>query len=637
MDALLAAPMLRLGAAAAVSVLAAGAVVMFQHHQQRLSSLSFSAASATAGAVKQEGRKVAGEFRFRDGVLMPHEEFLYGYSPSEEAQGRHFIVGKKLPGWDYSSWEEKYQGFGRVRSVEVVGEGGGRAVWETSLLDRGRSALVVEWNVLVALLLGVVVGAVGVLLMRFLKRRVERMRAQGQGQEKKEEEEVPAPPSSAVEAERAQLDALWRTTLIKMYREKKGEVLSLTQLVGHQYDRNAQLEASLAEDKVTIEDLVGEMEVLQSEKKSLTTAATTANERIKELEKENKALRLDKDKATAGKVSANEKIEDLEKANAALQSEKDNLTAATTTAKETIQDLEKEIEALQSDEEAAFVTANERMKSLERRLEAALPLPYKDVADESAKKSFERQLEAVRLVKEPTNVSGDDRREQIKDVHPVTVVQDDKGMLPRENFSSNELGLREAAGSADKKSINISAEQRHHADAPGYQEVKVRQESPDSKPAMPESVQMGEEKKGVPNVQGTEPQAPHHDDHDPDAPKLGKNGKPLIPRKNRRKDRTVRTRTHPEYVPPAAPQRAVEEATRPPPPLGDRPFHGARGGFGGRGGYNGPRGGGGMMIGGGLHFTNLNNSRGGGGRGGRGGRGRGRVGRGVGGAPYRPL
>lgn len=109
------------------------------------------------------------------------------------------------------------------------------------------------------------------------------------------------------------------------------------------------------------------------------------------------------------------------------------------------------------------------------------------------------------------------------------------------------------------------------------------------------------------------PTVPAHQDNGPSTPNeqsadptLGKSGKPLRQRRNRRSDGTIRTASHPDFVP-------LEEAQA---QHGDRPFGSPGSGRGGRG----PRGRGGNWGGG--------NGRGGGRFGWRGGSERGWGGRG---------
>lgn len=63
-------------------------------------------------------------FVFHNGVIQPHNEYLFGYSEG----GQHFVVGSKAPGHDYSKWEARYESFGRSESVAVESSGF-RATW----------------------------------------------------------------------------------------------------------------------------------------------------------------------------------------------------------------------------------------------------------------------------------------------------------------------------------------------------------------------------------------------------------------------------------------------------------------------------------------------------------------------------
>ena len=58
-----------------------------------------------------------GEFAFRNGLLLPHQQYLYGSSDT----GELFIVRKKLAGEDYSAWEAGYANLERLKTLTLGG------------------------------------------------------------------------------------------------------------------------------------------------------------------------------------------------------------------------------------------------------------------------------------------------------------------------------------------------------------------------------------------------------------------------------------------------------------------------------------------------------------------------------------
>ena len=226
-----------------------------------------------------------------------------------------------------------------------------------------------------------------------------------------------------------------------------------------------------------------------------------------------------------------------------------------TTANETIEDLRQrlntestraqDLESTNRRMEGEGTTANAKVKDLEEQIRA---LKSDKEAANAAAEALREQVEALQSEK------GDDAKEPSGEEPPESVVTPEGVVAVVDTptgISEGEHSMAEAGPENDVK--------------------KDTTKQDDDSPAL---------------------------DNEPAGPKLGKNGKPLIQRANRRADGSIRTPSHPDYVP-------LEEA---PSRLGDRPFHGQGRGMGGNKG----RGGGGGRNGGGNF----------GGRGGRGDGGR---------------
>ena len=63
---------------------------------------------------------------------MPHEEYLYGYS---EASG-YLVAGTKLPGFNYSAWEDEYKKFGEVNDAFTTPDAKATSLWSLESIYR---------------------------------------------------------------------------------------------------------------------------------------------------------------------------------------------------------------------------------------------------------------------------------------------------------------------------------------------------------------------------------------------------------------------------------------------------------------------------------------------------------------------
>ncbi|CAD6579968.1 MAG: hypothetical protein ASARMPRED_009309 [Alectoria sarmentosa] len=356
-------------------------------------------------------------------------------------------------------------------------------------------------------------------------------------------------PTSDIDAEHSKLDLLWRSTLIGMYRDRKSEVLSLSKLAGHYYDRSCDLKKKLAREIKKKGEAKSALEELKVE--------YVARLAVQQREMDNLRQMLDTQTARA---------QNLEISNHASAAEN-------STASETIKHLRQRLDIQ--------TTRAQELASSNRRIEAE-----NAVAEETAE-NLEEQAQALWSDKEATDTTAEDLEEQ-------------SGVLRSENKTISD-DAEEPFGE-DQPQSGVMPKEAADGDPDVVDDLPV--ESSEGKQAMAEATGQGDE---------DEKSTAKQDDDTPavdDAaagPKLGKNGKPLIPRANKRSDGSIRTPSHPDYVP-------LGEA---PSRLGDRPFHGSgrgnswnkRRGDGGRNnggqfGWRGGRGGGG-----GTRGTNAHNGQ----------------------------
>lgn len=222
----------------------------------------------SADTVQQE----TGRFVFQNGVLLPHEVYIYDFSET----GEPYILGKKLPGTDYSATEARYAKLTGMESQTVVGESKiaanmkfmGPLLW---FLFGVCCALVIRW-------------AWSKLAARLSKR-----------QNNKEEESM-APPADHVEKEYSKLNRVWRSKLISMYREQKIEISMLSRFVVQYRDQCLGLVARIKELVKDIEadaDVLAEIAVLvRTQAREIEIIAQTAFDNLKE----EHAAELDKQK-----------------------------------------------------------------------------------------------------------------------------------------------------------------------------------------------------------------------------------------------------------------------------------------------------------------------------------------------------
>ena len=250
----------------------------------------FLPAAAFLGAVVAYGRRIfssteiqvgpqeIGEFAFHNGVLLSHQQYLYGVSEI----GEPFIVGKKLAGEDYSAWEAGYQKFPRLRSLTFANSRLG-STWSWSFeapeaCTRSNLLQPMLWlafGFLCAFLLGY---AIRQIVKSF--QRVKR---------NKENEDFLANPSDDIDAEHAKLNCLWRSTLIGMYREQQRELESLKEKLDTQTAR---------------------AQGLDSHKRRVESENQTVQETVKDLEEQIRALQADK-KASIEEDCQSESGEDV--------------------------------------------------------------------------------------------------------------------------------------------------------------------------------------------------------------------------------------------------------------------------------------------------------------------------------------
>ena len=170
-----------------------------------------------------------GEFGFHNGILKPHRQYLYGSSET----GEPYIVGKKLPGHDYSAWEAEYKNFPRLRSLTLESSEA-RTTYAWSFGGPKASTSFGSWELLLWV-------AVGILCALFLGYATRKFMSRFCHEKHDNKHEVLALPNSDIDVEHSILTDVWRRTLIKMYREQKSEILSLSELAVHYMNSNDNL------------------------------------------------------------------------------------------------------------------------------------------------------------------------------------------------------------------------------------------------------------------------------------------------------------------------------------------------------------------------------------------------------------
>ncbi len=547
-----------------------------------------------------------GEFNFRDGILTPHREYLYGYS-----KGQHFIVGKKIPGHDYTAWEEEYERFGRTESVTFANSNT-QSTWSWSVKEGNPITNLTFLQLLLWLILGVACA----LLLCYLGYKVL-----GRFSRKKRDKRgVLTNPGGEVDTEYSitALKRIWRHTLLPIHREQKCEILSLQKLAVHYYDRSISLKKSLNAEREEKGRAQSELKQVQ-EDHALELAEEReekgrAQSELKEFQ-EDHALVLAEEREEKGR--AQRELKQLQEAHTLELTERQREMED---LRQRLNDLTLRSENLDQFNKALMahnVAANQMMKDLDKQI---IPIRESDHVNESL------------------------------------VEQDEAFPATGKQNVEREVGEQEEILEAEHSAAE--------AVLPGAESIESQKEQDEKSPAAEEATP------GIRNVQETTEQ----DDASP-APGYQRkrhDGNLWGPRPNKRSDGTFRNPNHPDFVPrafphpqPAVPraqprtsqahlpvpqaqlpvprvqlpvpqaQLPVPQARQPPPPPppqaqlpiqqaqlppvpGDRPIHGL-----GRG--NGYQGGNGFGRGGGMN-RGPRGARGNGGgrfgwRGGRSGRG----------------
>ena len=174
-------------------------------------------------------QKEVGEFAFHNGILIPHQTYLYGSSGT----GEPFIVGRKLAGEDYSAWEAEYRSFPKLESL-TLDSSVSKSTYSWSFEGPKSSNGFAFWQLLLCLVIAIVCA----LLLRTITRKVMNRFSP---RKYDNEQGVLTLPTSDIDVEHSKLTDLWRITLVRMYREQKSEVLSLSKLVVHYMDSSCNL------------------------------------------------------------------------------------------------------------------------------------------------------------------------------------------------------------------------------------------------------------------------------------------------------------------------------------------------------------------------------------------------------------
>ena len=270
-----------------------------------------------------------GPFSFENGILSPHKEYLYGSS----GVGAPFIVGKKVDWEDYSRWEAEYLDFPRLKAITFTGSGS-ETTWSSSFEAPKASAN----SPLLRVLLWLVFGTMCTLLLFYLIRKaVSRLSLRKSGND----EEVLALPTDEIDAEFSKLNQSWRSTLIRMHREQKSEILSLPK------DEVVELQREIDNLRQKLNTESSRAQDLESTSRELELQNTDLKETVKSLEEEVLAFQSGKD----------------------LESTSRELEMQNTDLKETVKSLKEEVQALQSGKKAGNMPAKNSEESEEGKEE----------------------------------------------------------------------------------------------------------------------------------------------------------------------------------------------------------------------------------------------------------------------------
>ncbi|CAF9931664.1 MAG: hypothetical protein ALECFALPRED_005071 [Alectoria fallacina] len=218
-----------------------------------------------------------GVFVFENGVLLPHHTYLYEFSET----GEPYILGKKLPGIDYSATEAGYAKFMRVdyQTFAVLDSTSNSSSW----FGESKGAAMSHFT---QPLLWFLFGIFCVLAFRWTW---SKLAARLSSWRNNKAENTVALPTGRIEEEHSKLNHIWRSTLVSLCRERKTEISILSRLVVKYYDRCWALVAKIeelkraAEDMEAEADVVGEIaDMVGTQVREIETAAQTAFDNLKE-------------------------------------------------------------------------------------------------------------------------------------------------------------------------------------------------------------------------------------------------------------------------------------------------------------------------------------------------------------------
>lgn len=478
----------------------------------------------------ETGTLIKAEYSFEDGVIQPHKEYLYGYSSANN----YHIIGKKIVGYDYSTWEAEYENFERVRAVTFA-DSGAKATWSWSV--KAPEAFI-TFNIL-QLMCWLVLATVCAFILGYLTRKVVCKLYHKNRNGKKESL---AMPNVGINAEYWKLNSIWQRTLIDMYREQKRELLSLSKLAVYYYDSSRELKKALVKESKKKGEVKLEMERLKAEHAF----------QIAQHQGEIEALQLELESANMAKDHAEASFRELESVNMAKDraeaslKEQDEKSLASYN-----ENTDPELGDKVSDGEHVIAEVTEVADTGDENIECTIEQDEKSpvLDDQSATPGSADNVPEVADVVEVANLE-DEYVESTQDQDVPTPHDQSAGSQTGDHVLEGGHGMAEAADAGDK---NVEGTTEQDVNSPA----------------------------SVDQVDGV---------------KLGASGKPLRIRKNRRADGTVRTPYHPDYVPrvpdgPALGDRPAPGAGRGNGNRGGNSPGRGRGGNRGYGGDGGNRGG----------------------------------------------
>ncbi|KAL9136826.1 MAG: hypothetical protein Q9175_001971 [Cornicularia normoerica] len=198
-------------------------------------------------------QKETAVFMFHNGVLLPHHEYLYEFSET----GKPYILGKKLPGIDYSAAEARYAKSMGVET-QTVAALDSDSKW-SGWFGKPNAATISHF---IQPLLWVLFGIFCALVVRWAW---PKLAAKLSKWKNNAAEDTIAIPTGHIEEEYSKLNHIWRSTLIRVCREQKSEILALSKLAIHYINSKRHLKKLVAKERKKKGKVKSELAKLKAE------------------------------------------------------------------------------------------------------------------------------------------------------------------------------------------------------------------------------------------------------------------------------------------------------------------------------------------------------------------------------------